>query len=95
MSDGELTRLEVLRDVDQRRLTVERAAQLLGLERRQVFRLVKAYRSKGATSRLMHLQCVERESTFSYYHATRAYLEAWGNRWRSTATSTAFSASTT
>jgi hypothetical protein len=195
MSDGELTRLEVLRDLDQRRLTVEAAAQLLGLERRQVFRLVKAYRSEGATgliskrrgrasnrrkpeeirnkalaiireqywdfgptlpaeklrevheivlgretlrlwmieagiwadrkqrrkrvhqprhrrecvgelvqidgcehwwfedrgpqctllvfiddatSRLMHLQFVESESTFSYFHATRAYLEAWG-----------------
>jgi hypothetical protein len=52
MSDGELTRLEVLRDLDQRRLTVETAAQLLGLERRQVFRLVKAYRSEGATGLL-------------------------------------------
>jgi hypothetical protein len=49
MSDGELTRLEVLRDLDQRRLTVETTAQLLGLERRQVFRLSKAYRSEGAT----------------------------------------------
>ena len=49
MSDGELTRLEVLRDVDQKRLTTEAAAQLLGLERRQVFRLLKAYRSEGAT----------------------------------------------
>ena len=41
MSDGELTRLELLRDLDQRRLTVETTAQLLGLERRQVFRLLK------------------------------------------------------
>src|ERR1700730_19182026 len=40
MSDGELTRLEVLRDLDQRRLTVEATRQLLGLERRQVFRLL-------------------------------------------------------
>ena len=31
-----------------------------------------------ATSRLMHLQFVESELTFSYFHATRAYLEAWG-----------------
>src|SRR5438045_1946095 len=195
MSDGELSRLEVLRDMDQRRLTTEAAAQLLGLERRQVFRLLKAYRSEGATglisrrrgrpsnrrkpeevrdealaiirkrywdfgptlaaeklrevhgialgretlrlwmidagiwtdrkqrrkrvhqprhrrecvgelvqidgcehwwfedrgpqctllvfiddatSRLMHLQFVESESTFAYFHATRAYVEAWG-----------------
>jgi hypothetical protein len=49
MSDGELTRLEVLRDLDQRRLTTEAVAQLLGLERRQVFRLLKAYRTDGAT----------------------------------------------
>ena len=47
MSDGELTRLEVLRDLDQRRLTPEAAARLLRLERRQVFRLLKAYRTGG------------------------------------------------
>jgi hypothetical protein len=34
MSDGELARLELLRDFDRRRLTVETTAQLLGLERR-------------------------------------------------------------
>jgi hypothetical protein len=47
MSDGELTRLEVLRDLDQRRLTTEAAGRLLALERRQVFRLLKAYRTAG------------------------------------------------
>jgi Winged helix-turn helix len=195
MSDGELARLEVLRDVDQKRLTTDAAAQLLCLERRQVFRLLKAYRIEGptgliskrrgspsnrrkpaelrskalaiirqqywdfgptlaaeklrevheirlgretlrlwmiedglwldrrqrrkqvhqprrrrecvgelvqidgcehwwfedrgpqctllvfvddATSRLMHLQFVESESTFAYFHAARGYLEAWG-----------------
>jgi hypothetical protein len=31
-----------------------------------------------ATSRLMHLQFVESESTFAYFHPARAYLEAWG-----------------
>ena len=31
-----------------------------------------------ATSRLMHLQFVESESTFAYFQAARAYLEAWG-----------------
>jgi hypothetical protein len=195
MSDGELSRLEVLRDLDQKRLTTEAAAQLLGLGRRQVFRLLKSYRTEGptgliskrrgrrsnrrkpaplrkaalaivrewywdfgptlaaeklrevhgitlgretlrlwmieaglwrdrkqrrkrvhqprsrrdcvgelvqvdgcehwwfedrgpqctllvfiddATGRLMHLQFVESESTFAYFHAARAYLEAWG-----------------
>src|ERR1700731_1011746 len=47
MSDGELSRLEVLRDLDQRRLTAAAVAQLLGLERRQVYRLLKAYRTEG------------------------------------------------
>jgi hypothetical protein len=31
-----------------------------------------------ATGRLMHLQFVKSESTFAYFDATRAYLEAWG-----------------
>ena len=47
MSDGELSRLEVLRDLDRKRLKTKTAAQLLGLERRQVFRLLKAYRNEG------------------------------------------------
>jgi transposase len=195
MSDAELRRLEVLRDVDRDGLPVRTAAQLLGRSERQVWRLLKAFRAEGApgliskkrgrpsnrktsdtirsavlwivrqsyadfgptlaaeklagehgfsfssetlrkwmiadglwldrkqrrkrvyqprhrrdclgelvqidgcehwwfedrgpqctllvfiddaTSRLMQLQFVESESTFSYFHATRAYLEAWG-----------------
>jgi hypothetical protein len=50
MSDGELTRLEVLRDLDHGRLTTETAAQLLRHGRRQVFRLLRAYRTEGPTS---------------------------------------------
>jgi Winged helix-turn helix len=46
-SDGELTRLEVLWDLDQKRLTTAAASWLLGLERRQVFRPLKAYRTEG------------------------------------------------
>jgi hypothetical protein len=49
MSRKELSPLEVLRDLDRKRLTTQAAAQLLGLERRQVFRLLKAYRTEGAT----------------------------------------------
>jgi hypothetical protein len=45
---GELTRLEVLRDLDQRRLTTEAAGQLLGLERRHVFRLLKGVQGRGS-----------------------------------------------
>ena len=49
MSDRELRRLEVLQDLDRQRLTPAAAGQLLGLERRQVFRLLKAYRIEGPT----------------------------------------------
>jgi predicted DNA-binding protein (UPF0251 family) len=41
MSDGELTLLEALRDLDQKRLTTEAAGRLLGLERCQVFSAVE------------------------------------------------------
>lgn len=39
MSDKELSRLEILRDFTSGRLTTPAAAELLGLERRQVQRL--------------------------------------------------------
>src|SRR5438552_7519799 len=48
MSDGELQRLEVLRDVDRGGLPVSAAAQLLGRSERQVWRLLKAFRKDGA-----------------------------------------------
>lgn len=48
MSDVELSRAENLRDLDEGRLTSDAAAQLLGLSRRQMFRLLKAYRLEGA-----------------------------------------------
>src|SRR5882672_9325768 len=48
MSDRELSRFEVLRDLDRGRLTAPAAAQLLRLGRRQVFRLLLAYRAEGA-----------------------------------------------
>ena len=50
MSDRELARLEVLRDLTSGRLTASAAAELLGLERRQVPRLAKAYQEQGATA---------------------------------------------
>ena len=48
-----------------------------------------------ATSRLLHLEFVESELTFAYFHAARAYLEAWASRSPSTATSMACFGSTT
>jgi transposase len=50
MSDKELSRLEILRDLGNGRLTTPAAAELLGLERRQVQRLAKAYQEQGATA---------------------------------------------
>ncbi len=48
MSDAELSKFEVLRDVDQGRLPASGAAAVLGLGERQVWRLLKAYRLRGA-----------------------------------------------
>ena len=48
MSETELSRLDVIRDVDRGRMTVAAAADLLALERRQVFRLLKVFRLEGA-----------------------------------------------
>ncbi|WP_027256271.1 ISNCY family transposase [Leisingera aquimarina] len=50
MSERELNRVEVLAQVDDGRLTVENAAKLLDLTRRQVFRLLKRYRQDGASA---------------------------------------------
>jgi hypothetical protein len=47
MSDAELTKFEILRDVDHDRVPPRAAAQLLGLSERQVWRLLKAYRVRG------------------------------------------------
>ncbi len=48
MSKKELGRLEALVDLDAGRTTAARAATLLGVGERQVFRLLKAYRTRGA-----------------------------------------------
>ncbi|WGT52588.1 ISNCY family transposase [Thioclava nitratireducens] len=50
MSARELNRIEVLAQIDDGRLTVENGANMLGLTRRQVFRLLKRYRSDGAAA---------------------------------------------
>ena len=44
MSERDLNRVEVLAQVDDGRLTVDNAANLLNLTRRQVFRLLKRNR---------------------------------------------------
>ena len=50
VSDAELKRLEVLRDIDRGGLAVGAAAQLLGRSERQVWRLLKAFRVAGVSS---------------------------------------------
>ena len=50
MSERELNRVEVLAQVDDRRLSVDNAANMLGLTRRQIFRLLKRYRQNGASA---------------------------------------------
>jgi hypothetical protein len=47
MSRPEIDRMHVLRDVMAERITVSEAAQLMRITRRQVFRLLKAYRADG------------------------------------------------
>ena len=47
VSEMELARIDTLQRIVERRLTCTAAAKLLGLSRRQVHRLVKAYRAQG------------------------------------------------
>ncbi len=48
MSDAELDKLEIIRDVDLERMPVRAAAVVLGISERQVWRLLRAYRMRGA-----------------------------------------------
>jgi len=50
MSERELNRVEVLAQVDDGQLSVDNAANMLCLTRRQVFRLLKRYRQDGAAA---------------------------------------------
>ncbi len=50
MSERELHRVEVLAQIDDGRIDVQNGAHLLGLTRRQIFRLLKRYRADGAAA---------------------------------------------
>ena len=54
MSDQELTRLRVMIDLADDRLTVDAAATLMGLGRRQIYRLRRIYPDSAGT-RTNHL----------------------------------------
>ena len=56
MSERELTRVEVLSQVSQGRMTATNAANVLGLSRRQVHRLLKTYPSDGPSA-IRHKAC--------------------------------------
>ena len=49
MSDRELSRLRVMIDLGDGRLTLEAAGALMGIGRRQVFRLCRAFEASGAS----------------------------------------------
>ena len=51
MSERELDRVEVLRDLDQGRLGASSAAGLMGTTERHVWRLLRAYRRASAVVR--------------------------------------------
>lgn len=71
MSKTELERLEALQHIEQKRLTVTRAADLLGLSRSQVHRLLVRYRSDGVSG--IQSQKRGRPSNRKYSLAFRAY----------------------
>jgi transposase len=50
MSERELNRIEVLAQVDDGRLSVQNGANMLDVTKRQMFRLLKRYRTEGAPS---------------------------------------------
>jgi hypothetical protein len=50
MSDGELSRFDTLMRVERGELRVVDAATLLGLQRRQIYRLLERLRIEGASS---------------------------------------------
>jgi transposase len=50
MNNKELSRLDVLLDLEAGRITIREAGERMGLSHRQVFRLVKAFRQRGAAS---------------------------------------------
>ena len=50
MSEREFSRLDVLSDMDSGRIRVGEACDLLGLKRRQVFRLLRGLRDRGAVA---------------------------------------------
>ena len=72
MSDKELSRVEILRDLTAGRLTVSAASDLMGLERRQVLRLSKAYQKQGATALISKKRGRASNRRLAYPHPSAA-----------------------
>jgi len=49
MSERELSRLKILEDINEQRLSVVQGAELAGISRRQMTRLVRSFRMHGAS----------------------------------------------
>jgi transposase len=71
MSERELNRVEVLAQVDDGLLSVDSAANLLDLTRRQIFRLFKRYRQDGASG-IRH-KARGKHANNRIHHAKRDY----------------------
>lgn len=72
MSERELNRVEVLAQVDDGRLSVDNAANMLDLTRRQIFRLLKRYRQDGASA--IRLKSRGRAPNNQFHAAKRDYV---------------------
>lgn len=74
MSERELNRIEVLAQVDDGKLSVSNAANMLDLTRRQIFRLLKRYRMNGAPSIRHRSRC--KAPNNQIHHSKRDYALA-------------------
>jgi hypothetical protein len=73
MSERELNRVEVLAQVDDGRLTVDNAANMLELTRRQIFRLLRRYRQDVRPVRL----CPPSHHLMTFLICRRGDISTW------------------
>jgi len=74
MSERELNRIEVLAQVDDGRLSVQNGANMLAVTKRQMFRLLKRYRTEGAPA-IRH-KARGKAPNNKIHHAKRDYAVA-------------------
>ena len=75
MSERELNRIEILSQIDDGRLSVSAAANMLDLTERQIYRLLKTYRIDGASG-IRH-KARGQTSNNKIHKAKREYAMAW------------------